>query len=68
MARIEKRKNSKAEVQGSYLLTFLKGYQVFSAENENENLQEYRKKDLLEKEISFLSLSPPFLSLFHVRT
>ena len=34
MTRIEKIKKYKAEVQGSYLLTFLKGYQVYSAGNE----------------------------------
>ena len=36
--------------------------------NSGPNLQGYRKKGLLEKDISVLSLSPPFFFLFHLRT
>ena len=60
MARIEKRKKSKAEVQGSYFILKVIRFSRLEMSNSGPNLQEYRKKGLLEKDISFLSLSPPF--------
>lgn len=69
MARIEKRKKSKAEVQGSYFILKVIRFSRLEMSNSGPNLQEYRKKGLLEKDISFLSLSPLFFfCLFHVRT
>ena len=64
MARIEKRKKSKAEVQGSYFILKVIRFSRLEMSNSGPNLQEYRKKGLLEKDISFLSLSPPFFFLF----